>query len=518
MNDGLMSSFRRRERILLAAVVFIGAVFLILRFDEFPVAAGMDDAYYIEMARSVAEGRGPVIHLNQTVPGWIPGIFPLGFPLLLSPVAYLNPASVQVFKLVPILAWIALIPVCLRLARPSAPGLRVALVTLVCLNPWSIAYAVRVFSDLPFAVVSVAAVMLFIGLADLPWIRGHRFTALVVVTAAAIMIRTVGLALLVAMVLYWILHRRWLRALLLVGGVAAVLVPYSVFSDQAGGGIISRSYLQQILSSDVSGVSRSAVMVENLTGYLRELSVVLLPVFGKPLENLAANSGLDAVYGPLPLLVGIVLVVGIFRGLIVSGWSHPGRSRFLFIYLLVYGGVLLNFSGYPSGVQSRLLLPILPLLYLMLLAALQRMTGFGRIFWATVAVLISMALVHNGYRAARPLSVTPDRGGQAVLDPGQGSEWIRNNTRPEDLVMVRWPLRQHLHFLRPTVGFGTVGLAELDQRIRTFGVDYIFLGPDPDHSVTLNLRDLLEANPHRFENVSSDIAQGFVVFKVGQGP
>jgi hypothetical protein len=513
-----VSIFRLSERIFLTAAAAIGAVFLILRFGEFPVGAGMDDAYYIEMARSLADGRGPVIHLNQVVPGWWPNIFPLGFPLLLSPVAYLVADSVQLFKLIPILAWIALALVCLRLARTLAPGQCVALAALVCLNPWTIAYAVRVFSDLPFAAVSLAAVMMFTDLADLPRMRTQRFAALVVVTAAAIMIRSVGLALPVSMIFFWLLHRRWLRAFLLAGSVAAVLLPITLACGQLGGGLLSRSYLQQVFASDAAGVSRTTVVMENLTGYLRELSVVLLPLFGNPLESLAARYGLGAIYGPMQMLVGIVLVAGIIRGLIVLGRGHPGRSRFLFIYLVVYSGVLLNFSGYPSGVQARLLLPVVPLLYLMLLVTLQRMAGTGRVFWTTVALVFSLSLGHNGYRAARPVSLTPEAGGQVVLDPGLGTEWIRNNTEPDDLVMVRWPLRQHIHFLRPVVGYGTVGRGELDQRIQTFGVEYIFLGPGPDLAVTTSLLALLEADPDRFELVHRDREKDFVVFKVVQGP
>ncbi len=518
MNDGLLSSFGLREKIFLTAVGVIGAVFLTLRFGEFPVGAGMDDAYYIEMARSVAEGHGPVIHLNQTSPAWRPGIFPVGFPYLLSPLATMAPSSVQIFKLATILAWIALVPVCLRLARSLAPGYRVALAAAVCLNPWAIAYAVRVFSDLPFAVVSVAAVVLFIDLADLPWIRPHRFAALVVVTAAAIMIRSVGLALPVAMILYWILHRKWFRALFLAGGVVAVLVPHAWASGQIGGGLITPSYLKQVFVSEVHGASRVTVVVENLVGYLRELPVVMVPVFGSPGESLAARWGLGPVYGPVQMLVGLLLVGGIIRGLIIFGRGHAGRSRFLFIYLVVYSGVLLNFSGYPSGVQSRLLLPILPVLYLMLLITLQQLAGPRRVFWPAVAVLLSFALVHNGYRAARPMTLNPGADGQVVIDPGLGAEWIINNTRPEDLIMVRWPLRQHIHFLRPVVGFGTVGPRELDQRIKTFGVDFIILGPEPDPSVTTSMSDQLETNPDRFPIVHRDRAKKLVVFRVGKGP
>jgi hypothetical protein len=520
MKDSPSSNSRLRDRIALAAVVVTGAIFMILRFGEFPVGAGMDDAYYIEMARSLAEGRGPVIHLNGVVPGWRPDIFPLGFPLFLSPLALLVPASVQIFKLVPMLALAGLVPICMLLARPMATRSRLALIALVCLNPWTIAYSVRVFSDLPFAFVSLAAVLMFLSLADLPRIRPSRFTVLVILSAVAIMIRSIGLALPVAMILYWLWHGRWRRALILGGGMTVALLPHTVACREPGGGLVTQGYLQQVFIGDGTLGSRIALMAENLIGYLRELPVVLLPVFGNPLENLAARAGLGAVYGPLQLALGIVLAGGIVWGLITVGRMDRGRARFLAIYLAVYGGVLLNFSGYPSGVQPRLLLPILPLLFLILLGVLDQASSIRRlrIFWPVVILMLSFSLLHNGYRAARPLNSAPDASGKTVADPGLGADWIRANTETGDLVMVRWPLRQHIHFLRPVVGFGNVGRKELDRRIERFGVDFIFLGPGKEDATTANLSAVLDADPGRFESVHQDADIGIRIFRVAKVP
>jgi hypothetical protein len=516
MKNSPFSSFRLRERIGLAAVGLGAAVFMVLRFGEFPVGAGMDDAYYIEMARSLAEGRGPVIHLNEIVPPWSPGLFPLGFPLLLSPLAWSTSASVQVFRLVPMLAVFALVPVCLLLARNAAPGVRLALAALVCLNPWAVGYGVRVFSDLPFAVTSLVVVLLFLDQADKPFLGKARFIALVVVSAGSIMIRSVGLALLMAMVVYWLGHRKWSRALLLVGGVAAVLLPHAVVSSETGGGLITPGYLQQVFAGDGTLASRIALMTGNLIGYLKELPVVLLPVFGNPLEHLASRTGLGAIFGPLQLATGFLLVGGIVWGLICWDRTNRTRSRFLAIYLLIYGGVLLNFSGYPSGVQARLLLPVMPLFFLALLEALDRVARArrGRVFWPAVALLVSLSLVHNGYRAARPLHSTPDATGRILTDCGLGADWIREHTGPTDLVMVRWPLRQHIHFQRQVVGFGAVTGQDLDKRIERSGVDYIFLGPGEPDANTSNLMSGLFDDPVRFKSVHQDTANGVVIFRV----
>ena len=520
MKNGLFFNLKMRDRIGLAAVVATCAIFLILRFDEFPVGAGMDDAYYIEMARSLAAGRGPVIHLNDIVPAWRPDIFPVGFPLLLSPLVVLAATSVQIFKIVPLLALTTLIPVCLLLTRSAAGRARLALTALVCLNPWTIGFSTRVFSDLPFAAVSLAAVVLFLDLAEAPRTGRFRFAVLVLVSAAAIMIRSIGLALPAAMVAYWLMHRRWRQALFLGGGLIAALLPHAVVSRAAGGGLITRGYLNQVFAGDGTLGSRFALVFENLIGYLHELPVVMLPVFGNPLENLAGRAGLGTVYGPLQLTLGCVLVGAIVWGHVVIGKRDTGRARFLGIYLAVYCGVLLNFSGYPSGVQPRLLLPILPLLFLVLLEVFDQVAGArrDRLFWPAVLLLLSLSLVHNGYRAVHPLSSAQDEAGKVFKNPGLGADWIRDNTRGEDLVMVRWPLRQHIHFLRPVVGFGAVGRKELDERIDRFGVDFIFLGPGQPDEATTSMLAILEADPGRFDPVHQDAGAEVMIFRVAKVP
>ena len=373
MVNSTNSSLSLREQIALAAILLASATFIFLRVGEFPVGAGMDDAYYIEMARSLAEGRGPIIHFNDAGPGWRPDIFPLGFPLMLSPLALVMPGSVNIFKLIPMLSMATLIPICMLMVRPAGVRRGLILVALVCLNPWEIAYAVRVYSDLPFTAVSLAAVLLFLNLDNDSRPRTGLFIALVIATGTAVMIRSIGLALIVAMVAHWLGSRRWRRTLLFCGGVAVILLPHSLASGGEGGGLITRGYLDQILGGGTSDGWRVSLVAGNLIGYLKELPVVLLPVFGNPLENLAARTGLSGVVGPLQLVLGILLLAGFVWGLIVSAATNRSRSRFLAIYLAVYGGVLLNFSGYPTGIQSRLLLPVLPLFYLLLLMAGDRL-------------------------------------------------------------------------------------------------------------------------------------------------
>jgi hypothetical protein len=497
-------------------VLLAGVALVILRWEEFPIGAGMDDAYYIEMARSLAEGRGPVIHLGGIVPGWNPGVFPLGFSLLLSPLAWLEPGAVGVFRLVPILALAALFPLCHRLAHLGMSSRGLALAALVCLNPWTIGHATRVLSDLPFAALSLAAVLLYLHLADDPSVRWRPLLVLVVITVASIMVRSIGLALPLAMIICWIGNRRWPRALLLGTCVAAGLLPHALLNPEAWAGFITPAYLQQVFPGDEEIPSRVVLWAKNLFGYLRELPVVLLPVFGNSLQNAATRVGLDFLLGPVQLATGFFLAAGVVRGLFLLDRRDRTAARFLVLYLAVTGSALLNFAGFPSGVQTRLLIPLLPVLLLALLLALDQACGTrrGALFTPVVILMLAVSLGHNIFRVTRPL-VSADAAPYAELvDPGLGADWIRNHTDPADVIMARWPLRQHIHFLRPVVGFGSVNGPELERRLTTFGVDYVFLGPGTPDERTIRLQSELLGDPRKFTRVYENTQTGVAVFRV----
>ena len=167
-----------------------------------------------------------------------------------------------------------------------------------------------------------------------------------------------------------------------------------------------------------------------------------------------------------------------------------------------------------------MLLPVLPLLFLVLLEVIDHVVGArrDRVFWPVLLLLLSLSFVHNGYRVARPLSSKPDAAGKVFKNPGLGAGWIRDNTRGEDLVMVRWPLRQHIHFLRPVVGFGATSRKELGQRIDRYGVDYIFLGPGRPDEAASRMLAILETDPGRFDPVYRDAEAEVMIFRVVKVP
>ena len=473
----------RPQRIQLAAIMALAVVLTAARLDEAPIGAFNDDACYIEMARSIAEGRGAVMVMGPDDAVLDPDIFPPGFPALLSPLALLFPTAPAAMKAVPLLATLLLLPLCLALPGPTAGNRqRLMLVALVFLNPWVVGWAGRVLSDLPFTTLSLAALLLCLrivaGRTPARLDGWPAWALLVLLSAAAVSVRTIGWAAVLAMSALLVSRRQLRAAVGLPIAVALTLLP-TWLATPATQGPITGGYAVQFFGHGDTAAWRFAL--HNLAGYLGELAVLLVPVFGGPVSGVMTRLGLGAVYPALGSATG-ALLLALVCAAVARRWRSavdgPAVRLFTF-YLLITGTVLANFDGYPSGVQTRLLIPVLPILAWLVLLGLQDRLGPWPA-WRTrlvFGVMIGAALAHNGWRVARPLGGTGEAGGRGLVDPSRGADWITANTPADAVILVEEPLARHIHFRRPVVAWDTPQAAAVLADTTSTRPRYLFIGP-----------------------------------------
>lgn len=523
----------------MVAAGVVGLALLALRFAELPIGACTDDAFYVAMARSLAAGHGPVIGLHPQAPAFRPDVFPSGFPMLLAPVVLLLPASLEILKAVPLLAALLLTLVVWRLPAPNADRrARFLLVALVLWNPWTIAYATRILSDLPYAAVSLGAL-----LAYRRWTAGGRLLGaglarVVVLAGLAVMIRTIGLALCVALIGHLLLQRRYTRAAVLGAFLCGLLAMLAVADHGGSGGLLLAGYRQQVLLHQPDLAGRLGFMADNFMGYLEALPATLMPLFGNPTAAMADRAGLGVVYSHGMLAVGAALASLVGLGMIRSTRSSSVGHGAFALYLLVYFFGLLNFSGYPAPVQLRLLVPVLPLLYLFLgdgadwlASRAVRRQGpdpashhFVRVMSVLAIVIMPMSLVHNVYRVLHPLHSAVEESGLGAVDPSVGSAWIRAHTRPGEVVMTQNPIERHIHWYRPVVDLGEQAvshdLSSLCARIEKFAVRYVVIAPHVHYqprqlnAAAAGLLHLLRGEQGIFELLWADPDENVYIFGV----
>jgi hypothetical protein len=280
------------DTIILFAACLLCALFTFLRFSEYVVGSVGDDAVYAEMARSIAEGRGAVIYVSECIK-YLPFAFPSGYPFVLSPVALLFPDSLQALQLLSLILPLSAIPfyfVCQHLLASRTVAL--SAISLFIINPWTITYANRVLSESAYTFFSFLALLTYIKWQQCQSPLSKMLPIVILLVGLSASIRTVGLALMVAMMLHLFIRFKWAHFIVLFVGLTATLTPQFILNTQRGGAIISPGYKNQVVDH-VHGLNeRFAFMIDNARGYIDELPAALLPIFGNQIRYWAAQHGI----------------------------------------------------------------------------------------------------------------------------------------------------------------------------------------------------------------------------------
>ncbi|MDQ6614903.1 MAG: hypothetical protein M3083_09170 [Actinomycetota bacterium] len=144
----------RRPRIVgIVLVMALGLVHAFVVARRYHVGSFDDDATYVLAARALAAGHG----LTSRAAGGYPlvGVYPPGYPALLSPLAAIWPSGVLAFRVLSSVLFAAIFPLTWTyLARRRVPEpVRLAVLALLALNPVLATYATMVMPEVAFVVV-----------------------------------------------------------------------------------------------------------------------------------------------------------------------------------------------------------------------------------------------------------------------------------------------------------------------------------------------------------------------------
>jgi hypothetical protein len=467
------SAFQDRKSLaMLGLIVCATAVLYFVSFDPSSVVLHHDDGLYITTAKAMATGQGYRIVSLPYEPAATK--YPPLYPLLLSLVWRVNqdfPSNIGGFVSISAIASLVFIAVTwIYLVKFGYCSARQALLitALVALNWRTAIVATRVLSETTYAALSV------IGLCMAERVyredKGRITPALLgLALGAASLSRSSGVALLIAVFVFFVLRRRFRLAMipLLLGGLFVLAW-------------IAWSYANR---TTVTGVN-----VAYYTSYLGHLKEVVLemqarsqsPLLITILTNIARNA-LSLLVVSIPLLClgidyGSVVYVGFALVFVVSGFVGDVRQgwRLLHVYVLVY--LTLHLFWQPFVSYDRYLIPILPFLLLWTVREVGRMgatvrsvlTSQGGVaqkasavgVGVAILVLISVVAYTNGSSLYSSLSSASFRKKfELSREDAESIDWIKHNTDRDDiLVCARDPLyylytgRKALHSAPMTPG------------------------------------------------------------------
>lgn len=511
-----------RDRWPLLAIVLFSATLGLLCLKSVQIGQPADDANYLILAESLATGHGLRLICLPSAP--LEQWFPAGWPMLLAPIVLLSHKNYELtrylsfaFSLVSVIAVYMIGRLYWRREIYIASTLLFAVAPVIVLGAGS------PMSEPAYIAFSLFAVVVTERLSSERSVNWLKLLTASLLIAAAIYIRTIGITLLVASVIYLLLRHKQKPALTLLLMTLLALIPQFILNISAGGAILSPKY-QGAISGSIA--ERLSHILQNLGAYVTDIiPSLLVPVFGPQVDHLLNEHGLG--WAGITLRIAIVSAVGI--GLI---WSLR-KIRLYHIYsVLFFAATLLYYNPISGSTLPRYLIPILPFLLAFLLIGadlaakalaynMRASIKKPRITLFIVVILTAtIALISIGRNIQQGV-VSPLR--DRMTDVSAGGAWIKAHTPSSAIVAMPNPIPRYIYAQRKVMWFPNATSHEVFfDWLDTERVTYLLIGPPLRPNLDTSLDDyqltyvvpLISQHPERFRLEYADDRWNVKIYSV----
>jgi hypothetical protein len=502
-----------RFPVLGAVALLLAAVALyLLRLDDVAGIIG-DDAWYVVLAKAIAEGSGPRL-ISSAGTEFLSTVYPPGFPAILSLIFFVSPQfpdNMALLKGVSIAAMVGAGVLTFRYAAhhrnlPRSMALAVAVATVI--TPSLVFLATSTLMSEPvFLFIQLVAVLLIERTARAADDRSGRGIAVLagVIAALAFLTRTAGMTVAAAGVLYLARERRWRSALVFGGAAALCVMPWLLYARAHAptraelidhGGLMAIPYADQFWTTEAGTVTAPragadmlpARLAGNVTNIaIRDIGGIFLPV----LFRSSAESGLEVLgLGPpkdleTPSMGGVLstkLVSLAVTILCVVGFITACRRRVTVaepLVVMATGMIVL----WPFW-TFRFVLPLVPFLLIYIVLGAETLAGWlGRLLprlappsysaaRIVLMVLIGLNLLdHAQYIAQAYGNPRGSMWKSESLGIYEVIDWVRLHPDPAGAVAADNPALVYLRSGRRTVAIDSYD--DKWQRWRRMGVRYV---------------------------------------------
>ena len=226
------------------AIVALAVLHVILVAGHYVVGSFDDDGHYLALAKAFVHGKG---YVDTSIPGSpVETLYPPGYPLLLAPFVWLSGDAVWPLRVLSALAFLGCFPLLNRLLRRQGVGAttRVGALLLFALSPTAATFASEVMPETVFLLVLLAVLL------ALPqWEIERRlltWRGAVVALGAPylLLLKAAGLPMLVGVLGWLLLRRRWRQLGMTVATSVVMLAPL-VLVRMASGPVVGTRYTSE---------------------------------------------------------------------------------------------------------------------------------------------------------------------------------------------------------------------------------------------------------------------------------
>ncbi|NVK26674.1 MAG: phospholipid carrier-dependent glycosyltransferase [Flavobacteriia bacterium] len=466
---------------------------------------GGDNAAYYILGDSIASGKG---YTNAHVVGEVPNNhFPPGYPLILSFFMMFS-SSIGFLKVITGLFFLGTVLLSFRIFDIITENSRMALVVaiFILLNGNMIQYGNIMMSEVPFMFFATLTLLWFMKSEQNDnFLKDWRFWAMIAVALFSFHIRTAGIALIGALLLYLLFNKKWLKFGVFAGSFVALATPWILRGRSIGKG--GGGYINQLLSVNPyrkeEGIVGIGDLITRMTYNIeRYISVEIPRTFFAQIEVnysiymrwLTGSENVPENYVPeTHWLLGLLLL-----GLVVFGVFKLKKYRsFVAIYMLGSAAILLLWPHVWFG--TRFIMPLIPFL---LLGAVLGVDGILR---ATKIIKDPNPLIYLVFVIALAGGVQQEKDKVDAVYPNKYGDFLKmadfvDDNLPEDAIVVnRKPGLFYLYANRQSIGVpSTFDYEEIEARFDSAGVTHIIIDAMGFADVSRYLVPYIQDNKEKF--------------------
>jgi 4-amino-4-deoxy-L-arabinose transferase-like glycosyltransferase len=415
------------KKIFIVLLIFFIAI-NILNYDP-KLFLGGDNAHYLILAKSLLSGQG---YKDIFMPDSPPHTqYPPGFPALLIPGLVLFSNNFVYTKLIILFLSLGAFYLFYKFYKENLPEKQWVLgLLLFAFCPLIIMYSHYILSEIPYLFFSILAIYLLERLKIINSKNLILFLAMICALIFTYYIRTVGISLIIAALIYLIIKKRYKEFLILLVFAFIFIWLWQMRSAKFGGG----GYFEQFFSRNPYDLEAGKISFGELVSrFFKNLKLYTLEVFPKILLPTWQKINYLRFFGLLS------------SGLVLIGFvSKLKKITVTEIYLILFLGITFAWPDVWTG--DRFILPVVPLLFYYLILGIKLISkktltipgiviGFLLFFSIVELVKITPANI----RDLKDYFGSDKMAGYSLdwQNYFKTLEWIKNNTAQADVVISR---------------------------------------------------------------------------------
>ena len=447
-----------------------------------------DNARYLIVARSILAGTGYRI-INSPDPQFETK-YPFAYPLILTFIMNLFGENLIFLKLFSLLSFIISIWLSFKIfSKNISQKNLIFLILIMALSPYLVQYSDHILTEMPYLFVSLLAFFMFKKYLD----DKKYFIPLVLTLILTFYIRIIGIAILGAIIFYYLFRKDFKRAICWGLLSIFIILPWIIWgkTHDIPGNVegyeqalfLKNQYYPEMGKETILGMFFR--VYRRIKFYsLAAVPAIIFPAFRQNISiyNLSVMNIIGGIF------ISIIILIGFIQKFI----SNKSVIEF---YFIIYAGMCFIWSV----AEIRFLVPIVSIILFYFILGLEYIFRYKKNIIVTFFIVLS--ILSNGIGNIKIYNQRKEYPPEYWKASSEALDWVNENTPEESLIVCRKPYLFHWFTGRKTIGYEfTKNINKILNDFEEKKADFVLLDLN-DGMNNVYLKPVIDKYQNRFEPV-----------------